>query len=274
MSNTFVPVSGYQSNFANSWLIIPAVSTGGVPQLATDLLVTTWRLNRVGHLNDPNVLPIACVDPCAIGQTGITTALEVLQSDDGQVTVIQQRSPELPGRRQALVDNLLKFAQDNQFKGILLLSSLDMIYRPDMQLPGKEFRYVVVHGDKAPLSALIDRATTIHVKPLESILHEDDAAIAEQIIALDVVPMMHGSGITRRLLVTAHQLSLPVMALCLYTVEGDNTQGALSMTDKLVQLLSIPGLTADKQDASTMAWKIPTTWQLVNRQNYTQELFY
>ncbi|RKP24845.1 hypothetical protein SYNPS1DRAFT_29408 [Syncephalis pseudoplumigaleata] len=74
----------------------PAVSIGGVPQLAVDLLITTLRLKRVGHLNDPNVLPVACVDPCAVGETGITTALEVLQSDDGKITVVQQRSPELP----------------------------------------------------------------------------------------------------------------------------------------------------------------------------------
>jgi hypothetical protein len=84
----------------------------------------------------------------------------------------------------------------------------------------KELRYVAVHEDKNLLPVLIERATTAHITPLESILHEDDAAIAEQIAALDVVPMIHGAGISRRLLVTAHQLSLPVMALCLYTVEG------------------------------------------------------
>jgi hypothetical protein len=41
-----------------------------------DLLIATLQLKRVGYLNDPNVLPIACIDPCDVGQSGITTALE------------------------------------------------------------------------------------------------------------------------------------------------------------------------------------------------------
>ncbi|KAI9594849.1 hypothetical protein BDF19DRAFT_423267 [Syncephalis fuscata] len=239
MSNSFVPTTGCEPSFTNRWLIVPAVSIGGIPQLTADLLITTLQLKRVGHLNDPNVLPIACVDPCALGQTGITTALEVLQSDNEHFTVIQQRSPELP---------VIKWP----IQGILLLSSLDITYRADIREPGKDFRYVTVHGDHESLKPLLHQATTASITPLESIIHEDDAALADQITALHEIPMMHGAGVSRRLLVTARDQPLPVLDLCLYTAEGDNTQNALKMADKVAQLLSLSGVSTNNEG------KLPT----------------
>jgi hypothetical protein len=78
---------------------------------------------------------------------------------------------------------------------------------------------VSVHAEAT--GQLISQAATADIIKLESILDQDDAAMVEQIAALDEIPMMHGSGITRRLLVTAaRQQTLPVMALCLYAAEG------------------------------------------------------
>ncbi|RKP09457.1 hypothetical protein THASP1DRAFT_28769 [Thamnocephalis sphaerospora] len=104
--NTFTPTAKGSPSFKEAWLVIPTVSTGGVSQLAVDLIISTLQLKRVGYLNDPNVLPVACVDPCGTGEKGIATALEGAQTDGfgaavdaHPLTAISLRMPQFFSQR-------------------------------------------------------------------------------------------------------------------------------------------------------------------------------
>ena len=88
----------------------------------------------------------------------------------------------------------------------------------------KDLSYIVAHASHEAMQPLLDRAATLSVTQLEPVLHEDDAALADQIVALNEIPMMHGAGISRRLLVTGREQSLPIFNLCLYTAEGGESE--------------------------------------------------
>ncbi|CAG8689136.1 10398_t:CDS:2, partial [Racocetra persica] len=117
----FIPVKERENsyNLSGSTLILPAISIGNVPQLTVDLLITTLNLQRIGFLEDENVIPVV-----------------VHQSDDNKWTVIQQRAPVIKKRWNIFAENLLAFIKQSQFSKVVLLSSADATRRTDIQLTG------------------------------------------------------------------------------------------------------------------------------------------
>lgn len=43
-----------------SYTVQPCVSVGNVAQLSIDLLITTLKMERIGHLCDQSLLPLVC----------------------------------------------------------------------------------------------------------------------------------------------------------------------------------------------------------------------
>ncbi|KAI7758313.1 hypothetical protein M8C21_008831, partial [Ambrosia artemisiifolia] len=77
-----------------STLILPALSIGNVGQLAVDLLIASSKADRVGYLDDPNVLPCVGNDAYAPSPQGdLALPLEAYESPSSALTFIQQRSP-------------------------------------------------------------------------------------------------------------------------------------------------------------------------------------
>lgn len=75
-------------------LILPTVLVGNVPQLAADLLIHTYRLNRVATPASPLVHPFAGPGD---GSAAPALPLELYHSPELGVCVMQQRLPVLPG---------------------------------------------------------------------------------------------------------------------------------------------------------------------------------
>ncbi|KAI1317269.1 Proteasome assembly chaperone 2 [Mortierella claussenii] len=159
--NTFIPTPGFDaSHFKGTTLILPSVSIGNVPQLATDLLLATLDLDRVGCIEDENVIPVlgpadqvhrpslqtASSSSSSVSQqhstgskqgsqgTGLSMAVEVFQSKDKHWTIIQQRSPTVHHRSHHYTDNLVQFIKESQFEKVVLLASADGARRIDIQL--------------------------------------------------------------------------------------------------------------------------------------------
>ncbi|KAF9537670.1 Proteasome assembly chaperone 2 [Mortierella hygrophila] len=160
--NSFVPSPGFDARrFKGTTLILPSVSIGNVPQLTTDLLLSTLKLDRVGCIEDENVVPVlgpadrpqsestsATASGTGAG-TGVvpggllSLAVEVFQSKDGKWTLIQQRSPTVSHRSHHYADNLVRFIQDSEFDQVVLLASADGARRIDIQLrSGNPVRYI------------------------------------------------------------------------------------------------------------------------------------
>ncbi|KAI4318377.1 hypothetical protein MLD38_032091 [Melastoma candidum] len=107
-------------------LILPALSIGNVGQLAVDLLISTWRAERVGYLDDPNVLPCVGNDPYSPVPSGdLALPLEAYVSGSNGPMLIQQRSPIVKGMMIEFAKNLAEFAASSGKKDVVILSGLD-----------------------------------------------------------------------------------------------------------------------------------------------------
>lgn len=127
-----------QPNIKESTLIIPSISIGNVPQLAVDLLIHTFRLDKIGTLEDKYLFPFASpIDTTdALNQKGVSRALEVFYDANNHLTIIQQRSPIISGFTKAFVDEtILPFISEYRFAKILILNSADAGQQED-QLAG------------------------------------------------------------------------------------------------------------------------------------------
>ncbi|KAF9350082.1 Proteasome assembly chaperone 2 [Mortierella sp. AD094] len=193
--NTFVPSPGFDaSRFKGTTLILPSVSIGNVPQLTTDLLLTTLKLDRVGCIEDENVIPVlgpadrphdATASPqsqhiaagssssnLSLSTGGLSLAVEVFQSKDGKWTIIQQRSPTVRHRSHNYADNLLQFIRDSEFDQVVLLASADGARRIDTQLrSGTPVRYI---PSPAVPTTLIETIKGLGLEPLESVPTTED----------------------------------------------------------------------------------------------------
>ncbi|KAF9101966.1 Proteasome assembly chaperone 2 [Mortierella sp. GBA35] len=188
--NSFVPSPGFDARrFKGTTLILPSVSIGNVPQLTTDLLLSTLKLDRVGCIEDENVIPVlgpadrphdlAPSSTTALGTAqvagaagatagaGLSLAVEVFQSKDGKWTLIQQRSPTVSHRSHYYVDNLVQFIQESEFDQVVLLASADGARRIDIQLrSGNPVRFIP--SPTLPQS-LLGTLTGLGLEPLENI---------------------------------------------------------------------------------------------------------
>ncbi|RIB21338.1 PAC2 family-domain-containing protein [Gigaspora rosea] len=242
----FIPVKERENSckITGSTLILPAISIGNVPQLAVDLLITTLNLQRIGFLEDENVIPVAGVNEHLT--RGITVAIEVYQSDDNKWTVIQQRATVIKKKWHNFTENLLAFIKQSQFSKVILLSSADATRRVDIQLT----RF---------------RATILGLKTLEKISNDDYALKQDSDL-----PKIPGGGISRFLFHKSQQEDIPLIMIIFFAIEGDNTQDAFLLANYTNSLLN---LFPQQEIPITKLWKTPASWNYLFGNPYQQELY-
>ncbi|CAG8435287.1 5537_t:CDS:2 [Diversispora eburnea] len=179
--NKFIPEND-KCIFTGSTLILPAISIGNVPQLAIDLLITTLSLQRIGFLEDENVLPIAGASEHTAGN-GITVAIEGKKK-----------------KRNAFIENLLAFIKESNFSKVILLSSADATYRIDDQLIGIPLRFLAT--SEIP-NDLLEKSNTLGLKLMEKIpKNEYETSIQDYHKKQDDdqgLPQIPGGGISKYL---------------------------------------------------------------------------
>ncbi|KAK9333008.1 proteasome assembly chaperone 2 [Lipomyces starkeyi] len=237
-------------------LILPAVSSANVPQLAVDLLVHSFRIPFYALLDHGGLLypfagpredPASLENDSAIRlpKSGIASSLEVYHNST--VTCLIQRAPTLPASRSLFISKvLLPFIQQNKFSRILLLSSTDASRRSD---PG---------GQKVIKISLYDRSfqgistpTILDLSRKIATLSVDEASQPEyEEYALP--SRLPGSGITLPFLKAAINHNLPALSIILYAYEGDNFADAYYMAELALDALAI---------ASPPAWTPPPSWE-------------
>lgn len=110
-----------------STLVLPAVSIGNVPQLAADLLIHTYNLEKVGALDGKYLYPFLSPQDTADGSSSdVSFALEVFHSPELALTVLQQRSPIIPSYTlQFVLEVVVPFIATHNFKAVVVLESSD-----------------------------------------------------------------------------------------------------------------------------------------------------
>lgn len=216
-----------------SVLIIPSISIGNIPQLASDLLIHTLNLHKVATLSDKYLYPfVSPVDYAPTnGQTapsGILLGLEVYSSPELNITLLQQRSPLMPGFAQAHVDEVLApFIKEGQFKHVVLLS-------------------------------LSDAGLVEHIAPGGISIYTNEDLLSEslttlQISDLAIQPLANSPGKGSQYeeaLVKAVSPNENLSIFVSYVYEGDNFYDAQALAAKVSEALNV------KQDT----WKTPVSW--------------
>ncbi|KAH8547877.1 PAC2 family-domain-containing protein [Umbelopsis sp. PMI_123] len=260
--NTFIPVPGFDpALLKGTTLIIPTVSIANVPQLTIDLYVSSLKLERVGFLDDPSVMPVAGVfesDP----SKGITVALEVYQTKDRHFTFVQQRTPIFKGKRQVFLSNLDAFITASAFAKTLIITSTDASRRVDVQMTGVPFRLFASEN-----SFVSERAAEMNLPMLE-ILPEEEGDLRDQSKEDSDIPRMHGSGIAKKLYARL-RAKHPVAILIMFALEGDNLQDTIQYANCLDSLLRIVNVSLD----SKFSWTPPVSWQGLFGTPYDPELY-
>ncbi|ODV94281.1 hypothetical protein PACTADRAFT_51146 [Pachysolen tannophilus NRRL Y-2460] len=125
----------------DSVLVLPTISIGNTPQLAVDLLIYNLNLKLVGRLDDTYLYPFVSPVDCAIDanidsnnfiqekenqENGILSSLELYYGEDLKISVLQQRSPILPGyQNMFLTELILPFIHNVGFSKVIILNSED-----------------------------------------------------------------------------------------------------------------------------------------------------
>ncbi|KAG6436252.1 hypothetical protein SASPL_101138 [Salvia splendens] len=126
---------------------MPALSIGNVGQLAVDLLISSLKADKVGCLDDPNVLPCFGNDaysPSPLGKLALS--LEAYESSSSGLTLVQQRSPVLKGIMVAYAKNIANLAAakrksmyyDSALRTWKYLDTLAQVSVPDEDSPFDE----------------------------------------------------------------------------------------------------------------------------------------
>lgn len=267
----FFVEEGKQMNEACSTLILPALSIGNVGQLATDLLISSLRAERIGYFDDPNVLP--CVGNNAYSPSppgDLALPLEAYDSSSNALTLIQQRSPVVKGMMIEFAKNLSKFASENGKKHVIILSSLDFKCWQNIDLSsGLQIYYLSSSnrdGTDEDCETLgwkrleeynpAQRRWAYLSSTVENNVNPEDGFTFEELEEEDYYPSLPFAA----LFSCFKAKGMKVTCLFCYCSEGDNTPDAFHLAEATSKLLK---LNPESYQGNESRWMIPFSWMSV-----------
>lgn len=207
-------------------LLVPSISIANIPQLATDLLIHTWGFAKVATLADTYLYPfISPADYSEKAPGGISYALEVYYSAQHKLSLIQQRSPLVPGfAQQHVAEVLVPFVKTGQFEHVVFLDLADAglvehIAHGEIQIYTNE--------------DLLSQLNTLHISDRAKPLASTDHSVYAQAV-------IDGLGVQTKLSV-----------LVTYVYEGDNSDDAHALATKVAEVLKIE---------EPKRWNAPVSW--------------
>lgn len=161
------------------------------------------------------------------------------------ITVVQVRSPTLPGfRRKFVKETLIPFITQFNFSETIALASSNAALRESVQSP----RFILMHPPRGSLSERLSKMSL-------------DTPLAEAPPSLSQLPE---SGIVLDLL---QEISaLPVGKVCapvLFVYEGDNFGDAHEFADRAASLLGLDSEAVKAKLPIKGQWLQPVSWQWV-----------
>ncbi|KAI9090461.1 PAC2 family-domain-containing protein [Phlyctochytrium arcticum] len=243
----FFPVAGFQGSLEGTTLLCPAPNgLGNIGQLAVDLLIATFSLQKIGFLESPDLLPVCGHDTYdQEQQPRLYTTFEVFQGtiSGKQYSVIQIRSPVIKKRAIAFAQDFADWIASTGFKNIVLLSGLDAGRRNDQQMSASRLRHFST-----------DRASTYREALEKAGIRELEGDVASHASGNPIPP---GGGVLRFLIEKLKDGPTPLVCLTWFSVEGDNVNDAVELASAVRNLSAESDAFA--RDGST--WKIPASWE-------------
>ncbi|KAL6514579.1 hypothetical protein OROGR_020158 [Orobanche gracilis] len=261
---------GKQLNPNCSTLVLPALSIGNVGQLAVDLLISSLKADRIGYLDDPNVLPCVGHDaysPLPLGK--LVLPVEAYESSSSALTLVQQRSPVIKGMMIEYAKNMANFAAANGKKHVVVLSSLDFgRWRNIDMSSGLQIYYLSssnMDGTDADCESLgwnrlqdynPDQKTWKYLDTLaeEGSMPDEDFPF-EELGDEDYYPSLPFAA----LFSCFEAKGIKVTCLLCYCSEGDNIPEAFYVAEATSRFVGL----SDKEFQGDDKWITPFSWQSV-----------
>ncbi|KZT21425.1 hypothetical protein NEOLEDRAFT_1121269 [Neolentinus lepideus HHB14362 ss-1] len=241
-------------SLARKTIIIPIVSTGNVPQLAVDLLITSLGLKHIGTFDSRDLIPVIAARED--GETGVTTPIELYGREGVDVVIIQQRSPALKDRKQEFVNSLLEFIKGAGLGCALFLSGINPSNRSDAQMLTPTYHIVPSSSpslQSTPLSSISGLPIPSYTSPTPHYPLSDQISPSSESTTIPFIP---GGGLTRRFLSvisTTTPWKVPTASLLQFVMEGDNRGDAHLLAAVVAKVLGIDTLIPE--------WRQPGSWQ-------------
>ncbi|PSS26073.1 Proteasome assembly chaperone like [Actinidia chinensis var. chinensis] len=269
----FVVEEGKHLHENCSNLIMPALSIGNVGQLAVDVLISSTRGERIGYLDDPNVLPCVGNDAYWPSPEGdLTLPLEAYASSSNSLTLIQQRSPVVKGMMVEFAKNVADFAAASGKKHVVVLSSLDfgrwqtidmssglqIYYLSSSSMDGTD-NDCERFGWKRLQDYNLDQRLWKYLSNLAegNAGHHDDIPSGDELGEEDYSPSLPFAA----LFSCFKAKGLKVTCLLCYCSEGDNIPEAFHLADAACRLLGVNPNNFGGNEGGK--WIVPFSWQTV-----------
>lgn len=249
----FIPIENTSPCFKEFTLVMPAVSVGNVGQLATDLIISTLNMPRVGYFHTDCLIPLAGNNPyapSADNSAELCTTAEVYSLPDLKLTVLQIRSPIIQTKRKQFRKLITSWIKSSGFARTVLLSSSHAYQRDDQQIHSAPLRYL--------LSPAMQRIAGDALKELEW-SELERVKLFPGISETEERLYIPGGGVTKGLYVDCCSEDIPLAVVLTFCSEGDNIPDAFALVNHINDWLHLVG----KSDNARSQWKAPCSWRLL-----------
>nr|XP_008259228.3 proteasome assembly chaperone 2 [Oryctolagus cuniculus] len=255
----FIPCGETFPDLSGFTLLMPAVSVGNVGQLAIDLIISTLDMCKIGYFYTDCLVPIVGNNPYATANENaaeLSTNAEVYSLPSKKLVVLQLRSIFIKYKSKSFCEKLLCWVENSGCTRVIVLSSSHSYHRNDKQLCSTPFRYL--------LTPSMQKTVQNKIKSLNWQEMEKSPCIPE-IEDSDLCVRVPGGGITKLLYDESCSKDIQMAVLLKFVSEGDNIPDALGLVEYLNEWLQIikPHVQGDDPTASTLPWKIPSSWRLL-----------
>jgi len=253
MATQFFGSEDVKQALKGATLVLPAVATGNVGELALDVCIASLahagHAHLAGRLEDPNVLPVVGSD--AYGLAGppapqggaaaagalsamtlspapppLATALELFAVQGAPATfLLQQRAPAMKGRQEAAAQSLAAWARGAGVARVVVVCGLDAGLRRDAQITGPQVRYLQAATTPQQEGAPPGLAGAA---PLEADYLTEEKTAHSLLPPWPLLGACEGAG-------------LPATLLAVFATEGDNTYEALTLARAALSHLAASG---------------------------------
>ncbi|XP_069324393.1 proteasome assembly chaperone 2 [Eulemur rufifrons] len=253
----FVPCGESVPDLMGFTLLMPAVSVGNVGQLAIDLIISTLNMSKIGYFYTDCLVPMVGNNPYATAEansTELSINTEVYSLPSRKLVALQLRSIFIKYKSKPFCEKLLSWVRSSNFARVIILSSSHSYHRNDLQLRSTPFRYLLTPSMQKSVQNKIKSLNWEEMEKSPCIPEMNDSEFCIRI---------PGGGITKALYDESCSKEIQMAVLLKFVSEGDNIPDALGLVEYLNEWLQIIKPCSDDPTASTLRWKIPSSWRLL-----------
>ncbi|KAB0368308.1 hypothetical protein FD755_020074 [Muntiacus reevesi] len=171
-----------------------------------------------------------------------------------KLVALQLRSIFIKYKSKSFCEKLLSWVKCSGCAKVVVLSSSHSYHRNDLQLRSTPFRYLLTPSMQKSVQNKIQSLNWEEMEKTPCIPEIDDSEFCVR------VP---GGGITKMLYDEGCSKEIPIAILLKFVSEGDNIPDALGLVEYLNEWLQIIKPHCEDPTASSLPWKMPSSWRLL-----------